>query len=54
MERWIVYLLNPPWIPVRINPDPFDANLAAVEGPFVDIGDSSGADRVEASYHLSA
>ena len=53
-KEWIAYLLNPPWVPVGINPDLLDANLATVEGPFVDIGDSSGGDRVGPSYHLSA
>ena len=47
-------LLNPPRVSIGINPDLFDANLAAFEGRFVGISESSRGDRVGIGSQVSA
>lgn len=42
----MAYLLNSPLISLGINSDPFDANLAAVEGSFVDVSNCTRGNRM--------
>jgi len=54
MEAWIVYLLDHPWVSARITPVLFDTDLAAVEDPFVGIGERSRSDRVGTGRQVGA
>ena len=49
----MAYLLDSPLISFGINSDPFDANLSAVEGSFVDVSNCTGGDRMRTGDQVS-